>query len=418
MNYFFKRSGRGAAIFCAALFLYAAPTLYAQRAQELTFNSDVLTYFQNEIPYLLSNEKFDVFGDYGDEKKPFLRFLLSGMFYQRTKVGSAWDDKFAYDYSNQIFNVIVAGSLKITNHIRFAFFHAFAKSEALGPTDPGSLIYNGEVLHNGEVFITDQSIYWGSGLIVEGNFGSVGVFGGTGEDTYHHSFDGFLNEGVSRRVSWGDYKDKVYADDIKFKFALVPLINAKKFPVLNVVFDRITSYLGTGAKTEKSNTFLSMLNWTLNLGFKALESRFGFIKLASYITSENYDKEAKYRLYGVQARWNIFGDYDEPNYYPFIFLDGGYREFFEREPYFARQYKDDIFYNIGAGFAMPAGDMTLSVTYDNFGYRWILLFDFKKIGLAANLSWPLDVSQLFATDEFGGKNAFDGNGSVGARLNL
>jgi len=171
----------------------------------------------------------------------------------------------------------------------------------------------------------------GGGLVVYGDWGVLGGHAGYGWERGDES-------GTGHKTANYKYDFKHNLTDNKLRWAVLPLINAKKYPVLNSFVRLIGGFF---AMDNFGDEFKP--TYAANVIFRNIPFRYrGGVTLSAYAKKDYYDFDAKYNLYAGKVDLLIDPDFSLlPRK---ISVDLGYRDFFDVTP--RRTFENGIYANI------------------------------------------------------------------------
>jgi hypothetical protein len=214
---------------------------------------------------------------------------------------------------------------------------------------------------------------FGGGLSVHGDFGYIGVFAGY-HSTEIYQFDENENPIDSLKngsVHWN----------------ITPSINAREYPVLNLVLDKLSGYLNLNQNDFKPEYKILADFRNISLG-DIWSFSFG-----AFTKKDWYNAEVKSTRYGGGITFH----YNEYSYEPldFITIQGGYQQFFDIAN------NKDIYKN---GFFARLAINPFALWFDSDIFKWFIFLE------SDTLNWPLPKMGFFMNIGIGNLSAFKAGG--------
>jgi hypothetical protein len=308
---------------CCIFFLNAA-VVFSQDATNFdlripSLNLDMDAYIQEETSTWLS-----LINRFGNNEQ---RFDLYGSLY--TRIAFQKDESDEIDWNNSILdlNFYFPIKIRINNYFSVPIYGSYFGTDIrskrnqdyyLQETNPNGLLFGG-----------------GTGLIFTSKFGALAGLAG-------------FKLQMSNRVESND------DSNISPAVYLVPIINTSDYPLLGVVFESLSGYLGLN-ENKISNYSVSLISQTIDFSFMKI----GSIDIYHNSLKYNFDAEAK--NYGL--RLNIFS----PSSRFGFGIDAGYRSFFNVANN-DTNYKDGWFTKLIYITSAPGVRSSLYVSFDTSYY--------------------------------------------------
>ena len=350
-------------------------------------NSDVMTYFQEEMVSLM---QFEIDRE---KKSPF--FISFRMQLSEFKTPEEPPD---VSVTHEITNAMIGIQIKLNNNINIPIFCAISLYDIVGSREPIGLFSPREYVIFSDYLETVSSGFIGTGVTYNSTDFNLGVYFGLYENNYEleisESFFQWRNHILFGPGWWRDYdyiedKDKISS----FKAAIIPQVNTSSYKFIGSILNSVFGYVGLGDSfhvyTEEKNNniyknIVDLLNLGLTLSFNKIRTPLS-LEPKFYYNRVRYDSLAKNDIFGFfisSSFWRMTID-----------ADFGYRNFNSVLSGFEPIYQNTWF--VSSGITLHINHLNLSLIYEHDSIRqnrMLFLFNLRN---AFSLLAPIDLREPY-----------------------
>ncbi|MDR0684584.1 MAG: hypothetical protein LBF83_05610 [Spirochaetaceae bacterium] len=162
--------------------------------------------------------------------------------------------------------------------------------------------------------VQDLNFLFDSGLVFQNRMGIIGFFAGYNYSYYQKT----IRTKSYTDDNWKWHPGEEYTEeysDTNIKYALVPVINTRDFPIVGFAVNKLEGYINADQNNE-TNYSIKLVSRAIKMGPFAINS------IEPYYSKKRFDLHAQSKVYGVLTNAEITDRF-------VFFLDAGYRDYFD-----------------------------------------------------------------------------------------